>query len=139
MKKNSKLKSKFWITIFFLCFLICIIFSIDALHFAIAKKKTHANIESVEKTQSNKYRLSLNYSNGENIVHINKIVKKGFFEKIDGNKRIEIFYRNIFPNEIYLVKNSPNFLGQAVILLIASGLFFIGFYTSKENLKDNQL
>ncbi|UBZ14001.1 hypothetical protein LDL77_19235 [Flagellimonas marinaquae] len=137
--KTSAIKSKFWMVIFFLCFLICIIFTIDSFHFAFSKQRTWANILSIQNQQSNKYKIKLTYYNGEKIVKANKIIKDEAVKELGKAKQVEIYYRSIFKNEIYFVNESPNFYGQGFVLLFTGVLFFIGFYTSKENHKMDQL
>ncbi|WP_127137588.1 hypothetical protein [Flagellimonas oceanensis] len=129
------LKAKLWIGLFFLCFLICMIFALDSLHYGFAKKKTWAEIESIQKKEKNKYNLKLKYFNGEDTIQVKKRIQNKTYQRIGKDTGVQIFYRNLFSSEVILVDGSPNFFGQAFILFVTAGLFFIGFSMSCKNLK----
>lgn len=99
------------------------------------RRKLGLKLNQSKKKAKNKYDLKLKYFNGEDTIQVKKTIQNKTYKRIGKDTRVQIFYRNIFNSEVILVDESPNFFGQAFILFVTAGLFFIGFSMSCKNLK----
>ncbi len=133
------LKERLWCVFYLILMLTCFLVCFGYAHYYFGKRTTKAKIIETEKVKTYEYKVKIAFvddEKNENNVYLR--LEYPQFNTIKDKSSIPIYYSSLINNQVYIVDFAPSFIGRSILFLVLACLFFIGFYTSKENLKDGK-